>query len=255
MFYHNINPTLFNVGPFEIRHYGLFLVISLIIGYFLIYYLAKKRKLKLSKDDVSEYLVYIIISAVVISRLFYVFVYNPKFYLQAPLEIFALWHGGLSFHGALIGAVIGAYIFCKKKKVSFYAIADITVIPLAIGLFLGRIANFINGELYGRITNLPWAVKFKDTPGFRHPSQLYEAIKNLFIFFALWYLKNKKLPKGALFLIFICLYSFLRFFIEFFRAPDPQIGLIFGLTLGQILNIIMFSLGILLLRRLKWGEN
>lgn len=251
MFHHNINPTLLHIGPFEVRYYGVFIVISLIIAYFLIYYLAKERKLKLSKDDVSEYLVYIMVSAIVMARLFYVFVYNFKFYFYNPLEVFAVWNGGLSFHGGLLGAVIGCFIFCRKKKINFYEIADITVIPLAMGLFLGRIANFLNSELYGRITSVPWAVKFKGVDGFRHPSQLYEALKNFFIFFALWYLKNKRLPKGALFLIFVCLYSFLRFFIEFFRAPDAQIGFIYGLTLGQILNIIMFFAGMFFLYRLK----
>jgi len=251
MFYHNINPSLLRIGPFEIRYYGIFFVISLIIAYFLIHYLAKKRRLKLSKDDVSEYLIYMMVGAIAMARLFYVFIYNFNFYLQNPIEIFALWHGGLSFHGGLAGAVIGAFIFCKKRKISFYEIADITVIPLAIGLFLGRISNFLNGELYGRITTVPWAVKFKGVYGFRHPSQLYEAVKNLFIFFTLWHLKNKKLPKGALFLIFVCAYSFLRFFIGFFRAPDPQIGFIYALTLGQILNIIMFFIGMFLLYKLK----
>ncbi len=254
MFYNNINPTLFHLGPFEVRYYGVFFVLSLVIAYFLISYLAEKRKLKLSRDDVSEYIVYLMGGAIVMARLFYVFVYNFKFYFNNPLEIFAVWHGGLSFHGGLLGAVIGAYIFCKKRKISFYEIADITVIPLAIGLFLGRIANFLNGELYGKITSVPWAVKFKGIHGSRHPSQLYEAVKNFFIFFVLWRLKNKKLPKGALFLIFVCMYSFLRFFIEFFRAPDVQIGFIFGFTLGQILNIIMFFAGIFFLYRLKKGD-
>lgn len=251
MFYNNIDPILLHIGPFEIRYYGVFIVISLIIAYFLIYYLAKERKLKLSRDDVSEYLIYIMAGTIVMARLFYVFVYNFKFYFNSPLEIFAVWNGGLSFHGGLIGAVIGSLVFCRKKKLSFYELADITVIPLAIGLFFGRMANFLNSELYGRITSAPWAVKFKGAEGFRHPSQLYESLKNLFIFFALWHLRNKKLPKGALFLIFVCLYSFLRFFIEFFRAPDIQIGFIYSLTLGQILNIVMFFAGLLFLYILK----
>jgi len=157
----------------------------------------------------------------------------------------AVWHGGLSFHGGLIGAAIAGFIYTKKKKISFYDIADIIVMPLALGLALGRIGNFINGELYGRITNVPWAVKFPDAEGFRHPSQLYESIKNLIIFFALWVIKDKNLPKGFMFWLFVIMYSALRFMVEFFRHPDEQLGFIIGfLSMGQVLSIVMFVIGI-----------
>ena len=252
MFIHNLDPVLLSIGPFEIRYYGLFYVIGFIMAYFLLNHLAKKKELSINKDDIADLLLYVIIGNVLGARIFYVFIYNLPYYLANPFEIIAVWHGGLSFHGALIGAVIAVFYFCKRKKVDFYEIADISVIPLALGLALGRLGNFINGELYGRISEVPWAVKFPGVEGFRHPSQLYESFKNLLIFFALWTIKDKKLPKGFLFWLFVIMYSVLRFIIEFFRQPDPQIGFIFGfLTMGQLLNIIMFAVGIFFIYRVS----
>ncbi len=244
MFYNNINPILLRLGPFEIRYYGIIYALSFILAYFFISYLAKERELKLTKDDIWDLLLYLIIGTVLGARLFEIIVYNPSYYLQNPLQTLAIWKGGLSFHGGLVGAVTAALIYCRKKKVQFYDLADIVVIPLAFGLFMGRIANFINGELVGRITKVPWCVKFKHYEGCRHPSQLYESFKNLIIFSSLWFLKNKKLKKGILFWSFILMYSTLRFLVEFFRAPDQQIGFILGLTMGQWLNIVMFAVGI-----------
>ncbi|HZX44845.1 MAG TPA: prolipoprotein diacylglyceryl transferase, partial [Candidatus Nanoarchaeia archaeon] len=156
MFYNNINPTFLKLGPFEIRYYGIIFVIGFIIAFFLIRYLAKKRELNLSKDDVWDLLFYIALGAVIGARLFEVIVYNFPYYLANPFEIIAVWHGGLSFHGGLIGALSAGWLFCRKKKIGFYELADIVVVPLAFGLFLGRIANYINGELVGRATSVPW---------------------------------------------------------------------------------------------------
>ena len=256
MFYHNINPVLFKIGIFEIRYYGLIFILGFLIGYLFLVYLAKERKLNLTKDDISDLLLYLLIGIIAGARLFYILFYNLGFYLENPLEMFALWHGGLSFHGGLAGAVIAILLFCKKKKVSFYEIIDIVVIPVALGLAFGRIGNFLNGELYGRITNLPWAVKFKGAEGFRHPSQLYESLKNLVIFSVLWFIRNKKLPNGFLFWSFVTMYSVLRFFVEFVREPDPQLGfIIFSMTMGQILSIITCSIGIYFLFRLKYESK
>jgi phosphatidylglycerol:prolipoprotein diacylglycerol transferase len=244
MFIHNIDPVLLSIGPFEIRYYGLFYVIGFTIAYFLISHLAKKKEISLNKDDIADLLLYTMIGLILGARFFHVFVYNPSYYLANPSEIIAVWNGGLSFHGGLIGAVIAGAYFCKKKRVNFYELADIAVIPVALGLALGRIANFINGELYGRITDVPWAVKFPDAEGFRHPSQIYESFKNLLIFFTLWTIKDKKLPKGFMFWLFIVMYSILRFIMEFFRQPT-EYGFIIGfLTMGQLLSIIMFLIGI-----------
>ncbi len=253
MFYNNINPTLLHIGPFEIRYYGIIFVLGFVIAYFMLNYLAKERNLKLTKNDIADFLFYIIIGGVLGSRLAIVLIAYPKYYFSNPLEIIAVWHGGLSFHGGLIGAVIAGLIFCKKRKINFYDLADITVIPLALGLCFGRIANFLNSELYGKITNMSWGVNFNNEvvdgkPIFRHPSQLYESFKNLVIFFVLWFLRNKKFPRGFLFWLFITMYGLLRTLIEFFRYSSDAIG---PINPGQIWSFPMFVIGLIMLIKLK----
>ncbi len=265
VFVHNINPVLFDFTLFglhlEIRYYGLFFVISFIITYYLIKYLVKQRTLELTDSDVSDLVLYILIGVVLGARVFYIVFYNLPFYVKNPLEIFAVWHGGLSFHGGLVGAIIAGWFFCRKKKISFYKLADIAVIPASVGLALGRIGNFINGELYGRLTNVPWAVKFPLTEGYRHPSQIYESMKNVVIFIALWTikdrkLKERKLPDGFLFWTFITMYGALRFAIEFVREPDPQLGFIIAnFTMGQLLVFPMFIIGAYMLYMLKKNDK
>ena len=250
MFIHNIDPVLLSLGPLQIRYYGLFWLIGFVMAYFLLIHLAKKKELSVTKDDIADLLLYIIVGTVLGARIFYILVYNLPFYLSNPFEMLAIWHGGLSFHGGLIGAVAAGFLYCRRKKISFYEIADMVVIPLALGLALGRIGNFINGELYGRITDVPWAVKFPDAEGFRHPSQIYASLKDLIIFFTLLAIKDKKLPKGFMFWAFVVMYSALRFAVEFFRQPDEQLGFIMGfLSMGQVLSIVMFLIGAFFLRR------
>ncbi len=259
MFYHNINPVLFELGPFQIRYYGLFYALGFLIAYFLISYLAERKGLGITKDDVADLLVYNIVGVVVGARLVYVIFYNLSFYIQNPFEIIAVWNGGLSFHGGLLGAIIAISLFCKRKKIEFYYIADIAVIPVALALALGRIGNFINAELYGRITDVSWCIDYsknkfaKGLPsGCRHPSQIYESIKNFAIFAILWFIKDKKLPKGFMFWSSVALYSLFRTIIEFFRQPDEQVGFIFNyFTMGQLLSFPLFLLGIYMLLRLK----
>lgn len=243
MFYHNINPILLKLGPLEIRYYGLFFVISIILAYYLLIYLSKKNNLNLTKSQVSDYLFCIILSAIITARFFHVFIYHFDYYSRNLIEIFFIWQGGLSFHGGFLGAILAGYYYCKKNNLNFLKMADITMIPLSIGLAFGRLANFINGEIPGTITNIPWAVKFPNYQGFRHPVQIYESFKNFFIFSTLWFLKNKNLKTGTLFFTFIFMYSILRFFLEFFK--DPQGFSFLGLTLGQILTIIMFSIALI----------
>ncbi|MBI2658659.1 prolipoprotein diacylglyceryl transferase [Candidatus Woesearchaeota archaeon] len=263
MLFHNINPVLLEIGPFQVRYYGLFYALGFIIAYFLIAYLAKRKKIGITKDDAADFLVYAIAGVVLGARLIYVFVYNPLFYLQNPLEIIALWHGGLSFHGGLLGAIAATYFFCKKKKVEFYDIADIAVLPVALALALGRIGNFMNGELYGRITDVAWCVDYSKNrfveslpSGCRHPSQIYASIKNLAIFSILWVIKDKKAPKGFMFWSFVTMYGLFRTFVEFFRQPDEQIGFIFNyFTMGQLLSFPLFLLGLYMLFRLKRKGN
>jgi phosphatidylglycerol:prolipoprotein diacylglycerol transferase len=248
MFYNNIDPVLINIGGLEIRYYGVLFVAGLIISYFLVSYLVKKRGTNLKPGEVEELFVYAIVGIIVGSRLFHVFVYNYAYYASRPLEIFAVWQGGLAFHGGLIGLIAAGYVFCRKKGVSFYEVADIVAIPAAIGLGLGRISNFINSELYGKITTVPWAVKFQGVDGFRHPSQLYEAAKNFFIFGVLWSLKSKILPRGFIFWLFITLYGALRFAIEFYKETET---FFLGLSLGQILSAAMLITGLTMLAKLK----
>ena len=265
MFFQNINPVLFEIpalfgiGPLQIRYYGLFYAFGFFIAYLTLPYLARIKGIKITKDDVADFLVYMIFGVVLGARMIYVVFYNPMYYTQNPLEIIGLWHGGLSFHGGLLGALIAGYLFCKKKKIEFYDMADIAVVPVALALALGRIGNFINAELYGRITDAPWCVDYSKNKfvqnlpsGCRHPSQVYESLKNLFIFAALWMIKDKKLPKGFMFWTFVTLYGLLRTFMEFFRQPDEQVGFIFKyFTMGQMLSFPLFLIGAYMLFRLK----
>lgn len=256
MFYNNINPTLFNLGPLQVRYYGIIYALGFVITYFFLIYFVRNKKLKFKEEEVDHLLFYLLIGVIAGARLFYVLFYNLVFFLENPVEIFMVWHGGLSFHGGLVGAVVAILIFCKKKKVDFYDIVDVMVFPVALALMLGRIGNFLNGELFGRVTDVSWCVKFKDVAGCRHPSQLYESFKNLVIFGVLWFVKDKKingkkLPKGALFWLFVVLYSLFRFIVEFFRQPDIQLGFVLGsLTMGQVLSAVIFVIGVIFLYKL-----
>ena len=236
MFINNLNPTLLKLGPLELRYYGLVYVLGFIATFFYLNYLVKNKKIKLSQDQLSDLLFYLILGVIFGGRIFYILFYNLKYYLNNPFEIFAVWHGGMSFHGALIGLMIVLYYFSKKEKIKFYTLADIIVLPAALFLFFGRIANFINGELYGHITNVSWAVKFQNIPGYRHPSQIYEALKNIVIFSILSLQLNKSRKPGFLFWQFVFFYGLFRFFIEFFRfSPNYYMGL----STGQYLCVFM----------------
>ena len=240
VFYHNIDPVLLRIAGFEIRYYGLIIVLSLILAYFMLPYLAKEK--------IENLLFYTALAGLIGARLFIVFIYHPSYYLSNPLEIFKIWKGGVSFHGALLFGLLAVYFFCKKHKLKFLEIMDLLIIPTALGFALGRIGNFLNGELYGRITSVPWAVKFSTVEGFRHPSQLYESAKNFLIFFTLLFLNKKKHKPGFLLAIFLIMYSVLRFLIEFVREPEIYISF---LTMGQFLNILMFIAGIYLLKKIN----
>ncbi|MCB9358326.1 prolipoprotein diacylglyceryl transferase [Candidatus Woesearchaeota archaeon] len=249
MFVHNIDPVLLNLGPLEIRYYGIIYVLGFIILYLFVNHLVKKNNIKLTKDQVIDYIFWIAVGIVVGARLFYTIVYNPLYYLPRIWEILYIWQGGLSFHGGLIGAIIAVIIFCRRHMLDLLEMADITIIPVALALSLGRIANFLNGELVGIPSDLPWCVVFPNVDDIcRHPSQIYASIKDMVLFIILWSVKDiKSISKrpGTLFGLFITLYAMFRFVVGFFRAPDPQLGyLLFGLTMGQLLNIIMFIIGI-----------
>jgi phosphatidylglycerol:prolipoprotein diacylglycerol transferase len=251
----HIDPILIQFGPIRISWYGLMYVFGFIASYLLVrFQLKKKKDFGITQSEVEDLYFYLIIGLFVGARLGYVLFYDFSRYLNHPLEIFAVWHGGMSFHGGLIGVVLVSILFCWKKQKSFWKIADLFVVTAPIGLGLGRIGNFINGELYGRITHVPWAMVFPaggSVP--RHPSQLYEsALEGWILFAILWNLKDRKLPPGSLLAIFLVLYGIFRFFLEFFRQPDPQLGFVWGpLTLGQILCMLMIGGGFILAQVVK----
>ncbi|MBI3037073.1 prolipoprotein diacylglyceryl transferase [Candidatus Woesearchaeota archaeon] len=241
MFYHNISPVLAEIGPFSIRYYGIIFAAGILVSFLILRHLAKKRQLPLSSKDFDELLLLSTVAVVVGARLGHV-ISSLGYYLENPGQIVAVWNGGMAFHGGFIGLVIAGYYFAKKKKIAFYDLADIAVIPAALALSLGRVANFLNGEFYGTPTSLPWGVKFQGVNGFRHPVQIYEAIKNLFIFVVLWQLQQRKLklPKGLLFWLFVFLYGSIRFVLEFVKVVPAYV---LGLTWGQFWSIPMVALG------------
>jgi phosphatidylglycerol:prolipoprotein diacylglycerol transferase len=214
----------------------------------------RRRDFGLSKIDVENLYFYFILGLVIGARLGYILFYDLKMYLENPLEIIAIWHGGMSFHGGLIGVLVVGIAFSWKNNKSFWKVADLVIVTAPVGLMLGRIGNFINGELYGRATRVPWGMVFpKGGPLPRHPSQLYESgLEGALLFLILWFLKDRKLPDGGLLAVFLFLYGVFRFFVEFFREPDVQLGFILGpLTMGQVLCAGMMIGGALLMIYLR----
>ncbi len=250
----NIDPVLVELGPIRLSWYGLMYVFGFLISYLLVRHQMKRKDFGISKQEVENLYFYLIIGLMVGARLGYVLFYDLKIYLADPLEILAIWHGGMSFHGGLIGVLIVGILFSWKNKKSFWRIADLIIVTAPIGLGLGRIGNFINGELYGRVTQIPWGMIFpKGGPFPRHPSQLYEsALEGGVLFLILWLIKDKKLPVGGLLALFLFLYGVFRFSIEFFREPDAHLGFVFGpFTMGQVLTVFMIVGGISLFVYLK----
>jgi phosphatidylglycerol---prolipoprotein diacylglyceryl transferase len=246
----NINPILIELGPFRLSWYGLMYVFGFAASYLLVRYQMKRKDFGISKLEVENLYFYLILGLVIGARLGYVLFYDLKMYLADPFEIVAIWHGGMSFHGGLIGVVIVGIVFCWKNKKSFWKVSDLIIVTAPIGLGFGRIGNFINGELYGRVTQLPWGLIFpKGGPLPRHPSQLYESgLEGGLLFLILWFLKDRRLPDGSLLALFLFFYGAFRFVVEFFREPDAQLGFILGpFTMGQILCTLMMVGGVLLM--------
>jgi len=262
--YPDINPEIFRIGPIAIRWYGLMYAVGFATSYVLVKYQIKKkskipsRMKKRSKGDGEQFnemlldslYSYLILGLVIGARLGYVLFYDFTTYIHNPLEIFAVWHGGMSFHGGLIGCLLAGYIFCWRYKADFWRTADLVIVTAPVGLGLGRLGNFINGELFGRVTTVPWGMIFPSGGPFpRHPSQLYEfMLEGVFLFGVLWLIKDRTQASGALSAVFLLLYGLLRFFVEFFREPDPQLGFIISFfTMGQVLSILTAGAGIILL--------
>lgn len=252
MHFPHIDPVFLRLGPLEFRWYGLMYVIGFIAAYCVILSEINRRKIALSKDGVADLIFAVALGVILGGRTGYVLFYNLSEYLSHPLKVFAVWEGGMSFHGGLAGAVLGGFWFVRKKKLDFLAMLDIGFLSAPIGLCLGRIGNFINGELYGRVTDVPWGMVFPDPRAGslpRHPSQLYEAIlEGPVIFCILWTLSRTSKPKGVIFWTFISLYGTFRFLVEFCREPDVQLGFILGgFSMGQLLSLPMAVGGVIMI--------
>ena len=249
MFINNIDPVAFQIFSLEIKWYSLAYIFGIIFGWLYCKKILTNQQKLLSLFD--DLMTYIIIGVILGGRLGYVIIYNLEYYLENLLQIFMIWNGGMSFHGGMVGVFVAVAIFSKKHKIDSYIFLDLISLAAPIGLFLGRIANYINSELYGRETDVAWSVKFITIDNVsRHPSQIYEAIFEglvLFLLLNYFYKKNIFVKPGLISSIFLIFYSFFRFFLEFFRAPDPQLGfLLFELTLGQIISVIFLIFGIYL---------
>lgn len=249
----NINPVIYHIwGGFSITWYSLSYIFGIIFAWLYVNYLNKRYRLNNSPKFIDDLITYSILGIIIGGRLGYVIFYDLNSYIAQPIEIFKTWHGGMSFHGGLTGLVIAIFLACQINKKPFLPILDIISAAAPIGLFLGRIANFINAELYGRVTDVYFAVIFPDAGNLpRHPSQLYEAFLEGICLFSIQYFLIKKknfLSKpGLLSASFLIQYSFYRFAVEFFREPDAHIGLYLNLSRGQFLSIAYLILGLIII--------
>jgi phosphatidylglycerol---prolipoprotein diacylglyceryl transferase len=282
----NINPVILPIGPFAISWYSLSYVAGILLGWLILNKIItnqinSQKKLSVTKKNVEDYVTWAIISIILGGRIGYVAFYNPAKYLNNPIEILKTYEGGMSFHGGMTGLLLATYFFCKKNNVKFFELTDLCAIVAPIGIFFGRVANFINAELLGKVTNMPWGIVFPHTNGLpRHPSQLYEAIlEGLVLFCIMLYssykygiIKNtnddyrtkktstnqftsdvhsnihqKSYGPGKLSGVFLCFYAFFRILVEFFREPDVTLGYIYNtFTMGQLLCLPMMIFGIYL---------
>tara|TARA_B110001450_G_scaffold209355_1_gene200256 strand:+ start:202 stop:975 length:774 start_codon:yes stop_codon:yes gene_type:complete len=246
MFINNFDPVAFQIMSFEIRWYSLAYIFGIIIGWLL----CKKIFIKDTKinEKFDDYLTYSILGIIIGGRLGYILFYNFNYYLNNFFDIFKIWHGGMSFHGGLLGIIIASILFAKKNNQNPFIYMDLVSLVAPIGIFFGRLANFINSELYGTASNVPWSVIFVKVDNLtRHPSQLYEAfLEGIILFLLLIYFRKKNylLKPGTISGLFLIFYSIFRFFVEFYRVPDEHIGyLAFNLSTGQIVSVVFLIIG------------
>ena len=246
MFINNFDPVAFQIMSFEIRWYSLAYILGIIIGWILC------KKIFIKNLDINQKfddcITYLIIGIIIGGRVGYVLFYNFNYYINNFFDIFKIWQGGMSFHGGLLGIIVASIIFAKKNNQDAFVYTDLVSLVAPIGIFFGRLANFINSELYGKVTEVPWAVTFVKVDNLsRHPSQLYEAFfEGIILFILLLYFRNKNFlaKPGLISGLFLIFYSVFRFCIEFFRVPDEQIGyLIFNLSTGQIISLVFIMIG------------
>ncbi len=255
--YPDIDPVIFSLGPLQVRWYGLMYILGFAAAYLLVKYQAGLFGWKQLLKHLDNLNLVLITGVILGGRLGYVLFYNPQYYSQHPLEIFATWQGGMSFHGGCIGVLACGALYSRRHAIDFWKGADLYVVTIPIGLGLGRIGNFMNAELFGRVTEVPWAMIFPGGgPLPRHPSQLYEVLlEGVCLFVILWSLKARPWqkehapgwPHGSMLALFLILYGSFRFGVEFFREPDPQLGRVFAaMTMGQVLSMAMVISGIIL---------
>ena len=245
-----IDPTLIEIGPFAIRWYALAYIGGILLGWRYALVLARTSPYPFERRTLDDFLLWVTLGIVLGGRLGYVLFYKPGYFLEHPAEIVFVWQGGMAFHGGMLGVAIGIVVFARLRRVPLLALGDLVACVVPIGLFLGRIANFINGELFGRVSDVPWAMVFPrggDLP--RHPSQLYEAgLEGLVLFCLLWLLwrhSSLKQRPGAISGVFLAGYGLSRFVVEFAREPDAHLGFLFaGATMGQLLSVPMVLLGL-----------
>lgn len=252
--YQNLDPIAFTLGPLTVRWYGLAYVAGFALAAFIIYRVARRWRLGMSEDNLLTLMVCAIVGVVIGGRLGYVLFYGDGYYLAHPLEILAFSQGGMSFHGGLVGLLIGGAVAARLTHIPYLTLADMGAVAAPIGLFFGRCANFVNGELWGAPTDWPIGVVFGGAAGMmpRHPSQLYEAVLEGLVIFCVLFALSRKVPprpRGTFVGAFLLLYGVFRFLIEFVREPDAQLGYLWGgwLTMGQVLSAPLVIAGVAML--------
>ena len=266
MILHDFDPVLIDLGFIQIRWYSIAYILGIVLGWIYANKIIKNITIRhnflaIKKKDFDDLIFYLIIGIIIGGRLGYAIFYNPKYYLNNLEEILMIWQGGMSFHGGLLGVIITTLLYSKKKQISFFQLTDVIACCAPIGLFFGRIANFINGELYGKISTLPWSIIFP-AGGYasRHPSQIYEAVlEGVFLFILINYfaLKKKLLFRaGYISVLFLTSYSIFRIIGENFREPDKHLGYVFyNLSMGSLLSLITFLIGLIIIYFLKKNEQ
>ena len=252
MFVHpDIDPVAIAIGPLAVHWYGLMYLLSFLVGWGLGIVRTKQAHIHWQREEVGDFLFYVVLGVVIGGRVGYMLFYQPGLLLENPLQLFYIWQGGMSFHGGMLGVFAAAGWFARSTQRAFFDITDFVAPIVPVGLFFGRIANFINGELIGRVTDVPWAMVYpRIDMAPRHPSELYEAaLEGLVLFALLWWFAAKPRPRMAVSGLFLLGYGCLRFFAEFFRQPDAFLGFVAfdWMTMGQVLCTPMILGGILLL--------
>jgi phosphatidylglycerol:prolipoprotein diacylglycerol transferase len=255
----NLDPVIFQIGSFKLQYYGLMYIVAFATTYILVLYRIKREeRFDITKDQVKDLTTYLILGLIVGARLGYVIFYNPSYYLKHPLEIilpFSFSNGvtftgisGMSYHGGLIGVLIAGTLYVRKNNINPWDVIDLYFPVVPLGYTFGRLGNFINGELYGRVTAAPIGMYFPqaETKALRHPSQLYEAFfEGIFLFIVLWSIRKMKLPQGTMLALYLLGYGLVRFIIEYFREPDAHLGFVFlSFSMGQVLCSLMILGGV-----------